>query len=182
MSFESVLSCEQNIEQNLSLLFHRILIEKQRGEGNYLTDAILPEYFNLTKNYEDGITYHRPTDFHVTKLSQPISSAAQLRKLCEETGGAARINRTSSPWGEALSVLKIWPHEGCDMVLMIVQSKRKEAPEDREEVDTELIPDYENTIWNNLEEFRTQKILPIFLYLADSTSVQGLLLLQFDIS
>jgi len=68
------------------------------------------------------------------------------------------------------------------MVLMIVQSKRKEAPEDREEVDTELIPDYENTIWNNLEEFRTQKILPIFLYLADSTSVQGLLLLQFDIS
>ena len=162
-----------NQRQDLSMLLHRLLFGSTQGKVNVL-DAILPGCYHKLPINKLPILATAPTDFHVKNLFYQISDAQILRKMCESEVGAW-INSKGTPWGDGFILLKLAKEtNNCDMLALIVQSKRKASLEDREKPDIDLLDDYERIIWNHREEFLEQKIFPIFIYLTDAISVQGL--------
>jgi hypothetical protein len=167
--------------QDLLVLLYRIALAKQ--ESFNLFDAILPGY---SRFFEREISVPKPgrkTTEKADILNQKIQDVDHLLHLKE----TACVNAKGASFADAFIVLPLKqlpssqvatdttteekqggaPYE---FVAILVQSKRKETPEERGRTDVELWNEYKKAVWNHREAFITNRIFPVFVYITDSTA------------
>lgn len=164
LSFAGELSSQQNEVQDLAVLLHRLGCTGARSVL-LLSQVLLPGF-----QTQQDLSVEVPgntTDIEQlrTHVLEPEAFLNYVEKPVR-----AYVNGKTAGGADSFILLKLTVGvQGCEWVLILIQSKRKETPEARGEVDKELWDNYNKTIWRRgIEQFLDKKIFPIFLYLTDA--------------
>lgn len=166
LEWEAALPSDKNEVQDLVVLLHRLASAATRRVAHLFTEVILPG----TQSEEDLVVEVPANTSECISLRKRIQEPNQFLAYAAEKKGAAYVNGKGASGGDAFLLLKLEvPTMGCEWVVIIVQSKRKESLEERKKVDTAVLKDYNKSIWRrDIEQFMANKMFPVFLYLTDA--------------
>jgi len=118
------------------------------------------------------VTLPRESYMRVKPLSEKASCPANLLSILQRDRSVIGfVNGARASFADAFVILELVSCPPFTHVAILIQSKRRESPEERAKVDKEFCVDYCKTIADHMPAFFAAKLFPLYVYISDSDEV-----------
>jgi hypothetical protein len=177
LSLNPILNKDDNERQDVATVLFRLI----HYQGNYkkskrksIVPIPLSSVFPRLKLQEGQEVYvDAPASCTIEELRTRVEHPDDVRSIIQNCPQiSAFINGKNAAFADSFIVLKYHNPpaipDAPDYVIILIQSKRKETPKKRKEVDKSFSNDLQKALLNHQEEFTKVKMKPVFIYITDA--------------